>query len=239
MAVGSSSSSRLPAIRQLSESTSVLAARAQGQENTGIADRARKKGPPLPLLLHNLRNKKRSGMEKKFQGYSTCSEPLSASRVLDSGYGKGRGEKEETFAWDPFAVRLSESAPAWRQLLAPIAEWVSRVLWSTLRHNGKHKPAPTHLTQSSRRDAKGVPHQHFISAPQPPHLCRTCGGKVTAGFDRCKSCKIPNCKNELIKRRRKGAWPPTPQRLKQSGLRIGSGRLKGLSFGGHPTNQLG
>ena len=28
----------------------------------------------------------------------------------------------------PFAVRLSESAPAWRQLLAPITDWVSRVL---------------------------------------------------------------------------------------------------------------
>jgi hypothetical protein len=30
----------------------------------------------------------------------------------------------------PFAVRLSESAPAWRQILAPTAEWVSLVLWS-------------------------------------------------------------------------------------------------------------
>jgi CRISPR-associated endonuclease Cas1 len=33
----------------------------------------------------------------------------------------------------PFAVRLSESAPAWRQILAPITEWVCRVLWSRLR----------------------------------------------------------------------------------------------------------
>ncbi len=42
MAVGSSSSSRLPVIQQLSESTSVLSARAKGQENPGVAYRAGK-----------------------------------------------------------------------------------------------------------------------------------------------------------------------------------------------------
>jgi CRISPR-associated endonuclease Cas1 len=104
----------------------------------------------------------------------------------------------------PFVVRLSESAPAWRQLLAPITEWVSRVLWSAVRHNGRRTPAPTHLTQSHRRDAKGVAHLRFASPPQPPHLCRTCGGKVTAGFDRCGSCKIPDCKNALIEAAEKG-----------------------------------
>ena len=104
----------------------------------------------------------------------------------------------------PFAVRLSGSAPAWRQLLAPITDWVSRVLWSTVRHNGRRTPAPTHLTQSHRREAKGRPHLHIVTPPQPPRLCRTCGANVTAGYDRRASCKISVCTEELIKAAQKG-----------------------------------
>jgi CRISPR-associated endonuclease Cas1 len=103
-----------------------------------------------------------------------------------------------------FAVKLSESAPTWRQFLAPIAEWVSKVLWSTVRHNGRRTPAPTHLTQSNRRSAKGLPHLSHIKLPQPPRLCTTCGAKVTAGYERCASCKVTVCTQELIKVSQKG-----------------------------------
>ncbi len=103
-----------------------------------------------------------------------------------------------------FVVRLSESSPAWRQAIAPAAEWVSRVLWSTVRNNGRRTPAPTHLTQSNRRDAKGLPHLHVAAPPPPPHLCRTCGASVTAGYYRCASCKVSVCAGELIKAAEKG-----------------------------------
>jgi CRISPR-associated protein Cas1 len=104
----------------------------------------------------------------------------------------------------PFAVRLCGSAPAWRQLLAPITDWVARMLWSTVRHNGRRTPAPTHLSQSNRRDAKGRPHLHIAAPPQPPRLCRTCGANVTAGYDRCASCKVSICTEELIKAAQNG-----------------------------------
>ena len=103
-----------------------------------------------------------------------------------------------------FAVRLSESSPAWRQTIAPVAEWVSRVLWSTIRNNGRRTPAPTHLTQTNRRDAKGLPHLRLINPPQPPRLCRTCGAKVTAGYERCGSCKVTICTEELVKAAQEG-----------------------------------
>jgi CRISPR-associated endonuclease Cas1 len=104
----------------------------------------------------------------------------------------------------PFAVKLSESAPAWRQFLAPITEWVSRVLWSTVRHSGRRKPAPTHLTQSNRRNAKELPQLRLIRPPQPPRLCRTCGAKVTAGYERCASCKVEVCTREIVKAAERG-----------------------------------
>lgn len=104
----------------------------------------------------------------------------------------------------PFAVKLSGSGPAWRQILAPITEWVSKVLWSTVRHNGRRAPAPTHLTQSNRRDAKGLPHVRLVSLPRPQRLCRTCGAKVTEGYERCASCKVAVCIKELVKGAQKG-----------------------------------
>ena len=104
----------------------------------------------------------------------------------------------------PVAVRLSGSAPAWRHLLAPIAEWTSKVLWSTVRHNGRCTSAPTHLTQSNRRDCKGLPHLRFVNPPKPPHLCRICGRNVTPGYDRCASCKVKVCTKELMLAAQKG-----------------------------------
>jgi CRISPR-associated endonuclease Cas1 len=103
----------------------------------------------------------------------------------------------------PFATRLSESSPAWRQNVAPIAEWVSRVLWSTFKQHHRKLP-PTHLTQSRRRDAKGKPHFHISVPPLPPRVCRTCGAKVSAGYDRCSSCKVSVCTEALIKAAQKG-----------------------------------
>lgn len=102
-----------------------------------------------------------------------------------------------------FASRLSESSPAWRQTIAPIAEWVSRVLWSTFKQRRRTLP-PTHLTQDRRRDAKGRPHIRLFVPPRPPHLCRTCGKRVTAGYDRCGSCKVVICTKELVKASQKG-----------------------------------
>jgi len=103
-----------------------------------------------------------------------------------------------------FAVRLSESSPAWRQMLAPIAEWVSRILWTTFKHDRKWMSAPTHLTQSKRREAKGYPHPPSLSLPQPPNLCRICGKKATRGHERCGSCIAPIHTERLIKTGAKG-----------------------------------
>ena len=49
-----------------------------------------------------------------------------------------------------FVEKLSESSPAWRQSVAPVAEWVSRVLWSTFKNYGRRTLPLTHLTQSRR-----------------------------------------------------------------------------------------
>lgn len=59
-----------------------------------------------------------------------------------------------------FAVRLSETAPIWYRHVAPVAEWVARTFWSTIRT--PDKPFTTRLTQNNKRAAKESP-------PQSPH----------------------------------------------------------------------
>ena len=102
----------------------------------------------------------------------------------------------------PFAERLAGTMPAWRQILAPVAEWVSRVLWSTFR-NGRRRPA-THLTQSHRRHAKGKPLLRISELPRAPHLCRTCGRTVTVGHQSCSTCKVVVTRRAMIAAAEKG-----------------------------------
>jgi CRISPR-associated endonuclease Cas1 len=104
----------------------------------------------------------------------------------------------------PFAAVLSESSSAWHQTVGPIAEWVSRTLWSTFKNSRKWMSAPTHLTQSKRRDAKGEPHPPPPSLPRPPNFCKTCGKNVERRYKRCDSCRIPVSTEALKKAAEKG-----------------------------------
>jgi len=99
-----------------------------------------------------------------------------------------------------FAVRLSETAPAWSRALAPVAEWVARTLWLT-----KPKPArrffpATRLTQSHRRQAKGSPSSPpAVAPPRPPAVCRDCGAPIMSGRNFCASCGVVFSRAGLIK----------------------------------------
>ena len=46
-----------------------------------------------------------------------------------------------------FAARLSETAQLWRRAVAPVAEWVARAFWSTIRI--PDVPIATRLTQNN------------------------------------------------------------------------------------------
>jgi len=136
-----------------------------------------------------------------------------------------------------FATKLSESSPTWRQIVAPVAEWVSCVLWSTFNQQRRKLP-PTHLTQSRRRDAKGKPHLHISAPPRPPRLCRTCGKQVTRGFERCGSCKAAVCTKELVKAAQKGRLA---SHTEQAELKRGESRRRHAAAlrAWRPSNQPG
>lgn len=103
-----------------------------------------------------------------------------------------------------FAKRLSESLSTWSRVVAPIAEWTSRMLWATARKPARLVLPPTHLTQSHRRLAKGKLNPPVTDPPRPPRLCQTCGVNVTAGHRYCPACAVAVSTDELVKGAQKG-----------------------------------
>jgi hypothetical protein len=102
-----------------------------------------------------------------------------------------------------FAMRLSETATTWGRAVAPVTEWVTRMLWSTLSKSPRQPYPPTRLTQGRRRQAKGsssdLPDK---PAPRPPRVCRVCGVLTKRTY--CTSCGSTIATEKLIKAARQG-----------------------------------
>jgi hypothetical protein len=87
-------------------------------------------------------------------------------------------------------VRLAETAPVWRKLLAPWAERISLLLWqSTSRTKAARQMTPpaTRLTQSRRRNTKGST-EPIMHMPKPEHVCPDCGITISARTTLCSNC---------------------------------------------------
>ncbi len=98
-----------------------------------------------------------------------------------------------------FAVRLSETASTWGRAVAPLAEWVSRTLWSTIPKPARQLSPATRLTQGHRHQAKGSPSSlPPMDPPRPPAVCRVCGASIMFGRSYCASCAVIVSREGLI-----------------------------------------
>jgi len=115
----------------------------------------------------------------------------------------------------PFAVRLSETAPIWGRAVAPIAEWVAQQLWSTTRKRTESDLPPTHLTQTHRREAKGISSKPSEPpTPRAENLCSGCGKSINPGREHCASCAVSPATERLAIAARLGrAAAQTPEAL--------------------------
>ena len=104
-----------------------------------------------------------------------------------------------------FAVRLSETAPTWAHAIAPLAERVSRTLWSTIRKPVRQLSPATRLTQGRRRQSRGGPSSlPAESPPRPPAVCRACGASIRFRRTYCASCAVTVSKEAREKAARLG-----------------------------------
>jgi CRISPR-associated endonuclease Cas1 len=110
----------------------------------------------------------------------------------------------------PFAVRLSQTAPTWGRAVAPIAEWVARAFWSTIRK--PDSPLATRLTQTVKREARGGRIAPAVPTPSPQSICQGCGKVIAAGSVNCAVCAVPVSRQRMSDVARLGrAASRTPQ----------------------------
>jgi CRISPR-associated endonuclease Cas1 len=100
------------------------------------------------------------------------------------------------------ATQLSETAPTWGRAVAPIAEWVARAFWSTIKK--PDVPIATRLTQSNKREAKGKVISDPAPAPRPNNSCAECGKTVAPGSTHCAVCVVPVSRERMVELARRG-----------------------------------
>jgi hypothetical protein len=97
----------------------------------------------------------------------------------------------------PFAQRLAETTLTWARAVAPVAEWVARAFWSTIRRPSR--PLATRLTHQKKREARGCPTPAPLKAPtRPQHVCAGCGKPISSRHDHCRECLVPISTKSLI-----------------------------------------
>ncbi|PYV67852.1 MAG: CRISPR-associated endonuclease Cas1 [Acidobacteria bacterium] len=99
-----------------------------------------------------------------------------------------------------FAIRLTETAGMWSRAVGPVAEWVTQQLWSTTRKRTQSNLPPTRLTQTHRREAKGLSSvSTALVAPRLENLCRGCGKAIADRRTHCANCAVSTATKRLVK----------------------------------------
>ena len=105
----------------------------------------------------------------------------------------------------PFTAKLSETAPAWRRAVAPVAEWLAKALWSTVRRPASDPLPGTPLTQRRRRESKASPAIAVVAGPKPIHVCRGCGRPLKrARQSHCAACATIASSERMIETAERG-----------------------------------
>ena len=99
-----------------------------------------------------------------------------------------------------FTAQLSATANMWRAAISPVAEWISRALWSTLPKPSRTVSPAARLTQSHRSISKGGdglgPEPSVV---QLTHVCHICGNTLKRSMSRtCRKCTVTVSRTNMI-----------------------------------------
>jgi CRISPR-associated endonuclease Cas1 len=87
------------------------------------------------------------------------------------------------------ASELSQSAEIWKRAVAPFAEGIARVIWNNERQALKERVLPTLLTQTRRREARGLsPFMATKPHRAPANVCGICGKTLNSKYKHCRNC---------------------------------------------------
>jgi CRISPR-associated endonuclease Cas1 len=97
-----------------------------------------------------------------------------------------------------FVTLLSDTAPTWARIVAPIAERVAQMLWSTVRKPSAEARLPARLTQRHRREARLDTAVESEQPPKAPPLCPGCDAPLKRRTTRCAACESKEATKRLI-----------------------------------------
>jgi CRISPR-associated endonuclease Cas1 len=99
-----------------------------------------------------------------------------------------------------FAAQLSATASMWRAAISPVAEWISRALWSTLPKPSRKRSPATRLTQSSRSVSKGGDGSSTeFSVVRLTRVCPGCGNSLRDYRSQtCQTCTADVNRKNMI-----------------------------------------
>jgi CRISPR-associated protein Cas1 len=103
-----------------------------------------------------------------------------------------------------FVALLSDTAPMWARAVAPIAERVAQMLWSTVRKPSAESRLPARLTQRHRREARyEMPAASEERSGIPP-TCPGCGTPLKRYTTRCAACESKEATKRLVRAAEEG-----------------------------------
>jgi CRISPR-associated endonuclease Cas1 len=99
-----------------------------------------------------------------------------------------------------FAAQLSVTANMWRAAISPVAEWISRALWSTLPKPSRTVFPAARLTQSYRSISKGGDGLGLEpSVVQLTRVCHICGNPLKRSTSQiCRTCTVAVNRTNMI-----------------------------------------
>ncbi len=97
-----------------------------------------------------------------------------------------------------FTALLSETTPKWARAVAPIAEHVAEMLWSTARKPASESRLPARLTHRHKRNAQYEPISSPIGAANVLRACPGCGTPLNARTKRCAACESKEATKRLV-----------------------------------------
>jgi hypothetical protein len=97
-----------------------------------------------------------------------------------------------------FVTLLSETAPLWARAVAPIAERVAQMLWSTARKPSRDAQLPARLTQRHRRQARYDAPGAADEQSSTLRTCPGCGTPLKRRTARCAACESKEATKRLV-----------------------------------------
>jgi CRISPR-associated endonuclease Cas1 len=97
-----------------------------------------------------------------------------------------------------FVTLLSETGPMWARAVAPIAERVAQMLWSTARKPSRDDQLPARLTQRYRREAHLESPRAADELPAALRTCPGCGTPLKRRTARCAACESKEATKRLV-----------------------------------------